>query len=130
MNETQQTFYYLTVALAIGLLIGIERGWEKREAREGERIAGVRTYGLIGLVGGDSALLAERFGSLLLGLTFVGMAGMLTAVYVVNLHQRDDVGSTSLVAGLLTFILGRLAAIGEGAIAAAFCQMRTKLDAP
>ena len=64
MSVELQAFYYLSVALAIGLLIGIERGWKERQAGEGGRVAGVRTYGLIGLLGGGSALLAEHLGPL------------------------------------------------------------------
>ncbi len=44
MSGELQAFYYLSVALAIGLLIGVERGWKEREAEEGGRVAGVRTY--------------------------------------------------------------------------------------
>lgn len=113
------TFYYLGVALAIGLLIGVERGWQDRAAQEGERIAGVRTYGLIGLLGGCAALLSEHVGPLSLGLMFVALAGVLAAVYVVNLQRADDVGITSLVAGLLTFVLGAMAVTGEVVIASA-----------
>jgi len=40
MNDEQQTFYYLGVALALGLLIGVERGWKTREGAEGQRHAG------------------------------------------------------------------------------------------
>ncbi|MDT8384736.1 MAG: MgtC/SapB family protein [Gammaproteobacteria bacterium] len=127
MNEIQHSFYYLSVALAIGLLIGLERGWKERDAVEGARIAGVRTYGLLGLLGGGSALLSEQFGALALGLAFVGLAAVLTTVYVVNLRRRDDVGITSLVAGLLTFILGALAAMGEVGIAAASAVVTTLL---
>ena len=65
----------MELALAIGLLIGVERSWKEREAREGERIAGVRTYGLIGLLGGAMALVAERLGPLPLALAFVALAG-------------------------------------------------------
>jgi hypothetical protein len=43
---------YLGVALAIGLLVGLERGWERRELGEGKRAAGLRTFGMIGLIGG------------------------------------------------------------------------------
>ncbi|NNE64061.1 MAG: MgtC/SapB family protein, partial [Gammaproteobacteria bacterium] len=68
MTEAQEVFYYLGVALAIGLLIGVERGWKERQAKEGTRVAGVRTYGLIGLLGGGLALLAKLFGPLVLGL--------------------------------------------------------------
>jgi uncharacterized membrane protein (DUF4010 family) len=120
MTEAQQVFYHLGVALAIGLLIGIERGWKDREAEEGTRVAGVRTYGLIGLLGGSLALLTQQFGPLVLGLAFIGVTGALTIVYIVNLRREDkDVGITSLVAGLLTFVFGTLAVMGEVAIAAA-----------
>jgi uncharacterized membrane protein (DUF4010 family) len=127
MSEAQQTFYHLGVALAIGLLIGVERGWHGRAAQEGERVAGVRTFGLIGLLGGAAALLALQFGPLLLGLAFVGLAGALTAVYIANLRTAEDVGITSLVAGLLTFVLAGLAAHGEVEIAAASAVVTTLL---
>lgn len=77
MEDEQQMFLRLGVALAIGLVIGVERGWKVREAREGERVAGVRTYGLIGLLGGGMALVAERLGPLPLALAFVALAGVL-----------------------------------------------------
>jgi uncharacterized membrane protein (DUF4010 family) len=128
MRDDQQMLYRLGAALAIGLLIGVERGWHEREAREGARIAGVRTYGLIGLLGGGAALLAEAFGALAFGLAFVGLAGLLAAVYVENLRRgRADVGITSLVAALLTFVLGALAAMGEVVIAAASAVVATLL---
>ena len=128
MSDEQLSFYYLGVALALGLLIGVERGWKAREQAEGHRVAGVRTYGLIGLLGGGAALLAQDMGPLLLGLMFVAVAGALTAVYVVNLtHDEADVGITSLVAGLLAFVFGALAGLGEVAIAGASAVITTLL---
>lgn len=121
------TFYYLGVALAIGLLIGVERGWRERKAEEGERIAGVRTYGLIGLLGGCAALLSDYVGPVALGLMFVALAGVLTAVYAVNLQREDDVGITSLVTGLLTFLLGAMAVLGEVVVASALAVVTTLL---
>jgi len=35
------------IALFIGLLIGLERGWHERDSKEGSRIAGMRTFALI-----------------------------------------------------------------------------------
>lgn len=93
---------------------------------EGERVAGVRTYGLMGLLGGGMALVAERLGPLPLALAFVALAGVLTAAYVINV-ERDDAGITSLVAGLLTFAFGALAALGQVAVAAAFAVVTTLL---
>ena len=51
----------LGLALAIGLLVGLERGWREREAPDGSRTAGIRTYGLSGLLGGVFAALAQAF---------------------------------------------------------------------
>jgi uncharacterized membrane protein YhiD involved in acid resistance len=47
-----ETIGRLAFALAIGLLIGLERGWRARDEREGERAAGLRTHGLAALLGG------------------------------------------------------------------------------
>lgn len=126
MNAEQLVYYHLAAALAIGLLIGLERGWKERETDEGERIAGVRTYGLIGLLGGGTALLAQAHGPLVIGLAFVALAGVLATVYTLSLKRgSDDIGITSLVAGLLTFVLGALAGQGEPAVAAASAVVTT-----
>lgn len=128
MSEAQLVFYHLAVALAVGLLIGVERGWHEREAREGARIAGLRTFALIGLLGGGTALLAQRLGPWILGLSFFGLAATLVTAHVATLRRGDqDVGITSLIAGLLTFVLGALAALGEVAVAAAAAVVATLL---
>jgi hypothetical protein len=44
----------LATALAVGLLFVLERGWERRELLEGQRSAGFRTFGIIGLLGGSA----------------------------------------------------------------------------
>ena len=49
----------LAVALAIGLLVGLERGWHLREEAEGRRAAGFRTFALSGLLGGVSGAIAR-----------------------------------------------------------------------
>jgi uncharacterized membrane protein (DUF4010 family) len=128
MTEEQEIFYRVGVALALGLLIGVERGWKARSVAEGQRVAGVRTYGLIGLLGGASALLSQHLGVLLMGLMFVGLAGALTTVYVVTQRYDDtDVGITSLIASLLTFVFGALAGYGEVAVAGASAVVTTLL---
>src|SRR5262245_13410703 len=50
------------LALGIGLLIGLERGWRQREASPGGRAAGIRTFALSGLLGGVIAALAQALG--------------------------------------------------------------------
>lgn len=111
--------YLLLVALVIGLLIGVERGWQERASQEGTRIAGVRTYGLIGLLGGALALLSQRYGGLVLALGFVGLAAILTFFFMAKQRQSGDWGITSLIAALLAYVLAALAASGQVEIAVA-----------
>ncbi|MBL38420.1 MAG: hypothetical protein CMP07_08420 [Xanthomonadales bacterium] len=111
--------YRLAVALAIGLLIGVERGWKGREAEEGEREIGLRTLALLGLVGGLAGLLGAEFGGLLIGLIFIGLALLLGLVYRVKANERGDIGLTTEIAALATFLLAALSGLGHMAIASA-----------
>jgi len=119
MDIELQSAYRLLVALAIGLLIGLERGWKGRKADEGEREVGLRTLGLVGLVGGLSGLLAEQFGGVVIGLLFIGIALVLGGVYVVKVQERGDLGLTTEIAALATFLLATLAGLGQLEIASA-----------
>jgi uncharacterized membrane protein (DUF4010 family) len=120
MSPEQATFYHLGVALAIGLLIGVERGWSERGEQEGSRIAGVRTFALIGLLGGAAALLVQPMGVWLPGLGLLALGALFASAHVVHAKVRpDQLGITVPIAGLLTFVLGALAASGEVAVAAA-----------
>lgn len=105
-------FLNLLLALAIGLLIGTERGWKAREADEGTRVAGVRTFGLLGLLGGVWGMLAWQLGETMLGFAFVALAGVLIATRFLSHRDARDVGITTLIAALLTFSLGALAVRG------------------
>ena len=115
MNEIIQ----LSLALAVGLLIGVERGWQERGNKEGSHIAGLRTFGLIGLLGGILGILSGKLGEMLLGFSFLAMAALLVAAYILNRRNSDDRGITSLVAALITFSLGIMAVKGLENIAAA-----------
>ncbi|MEQ9814441.1 MAG: DUF4010 domain-containing protein [Azospirillaceae bacterium] len=109
----------LVTALAIGLIVGLERGWQARAAREGDRVAGLRTFGLLGLGGGITGLLAIHLGGSLLGFGLLAVAGLLAAGHWRSVDLDHDVGITTVVAGVLTFLLGALAAYGEREAAAA-----------
>lgn len=111
--------YRLAVAVAIGLLIGIERGWRGREAEEGERAIGLRTLALVGLVGGLAGLMGGEFGGLLIGLMFIGLAILLGLVYRVKTDERNDLGLTTEIAALATFLLAALSGLGHMTIASA-----------
>ncbi|MFZ4688520.1 MAG: MgtC/SapB family protein, partial [Polymorphobacter sp.] len=101
----------LAVALAIGLLIGIERGWQLRGAVDGSRVAGLRTFGLLGLLGGLAALLGARQ-PLLGGALAAGAIVMLVLDYRRADSASRNVSATTEVAALLAFGLGALAVSG------------------
>ena len=113
-----QTLIDLGLALALGLLVGVERGWQERGAAEGSRIAGIRTFGLIGLLGGLWQLLAGGAGDVLLGLAFLAFALLMVIAHAAEARVSNDYGVTTLVATLITFVLGALSVRGQQGVAA------------
>ena len=109
----------LGLALAIGFLIGVERGWREREEKEGERAAGLRTFALTGLFGGVWGLLTQEIGPAPMGLAFLALAGAATLFRWRETEREGIVGMTTLVAMFLTFSLGALAVLGDMVAAAA-----------
>ncbi len=103
------------LAVAIGLLIGIERGWQERLAKDGTRVAGIRTFTLIGTLGGICGLLP---GTALLGLCFVGFAVPFGIFEWQSARKTGSLSATGFVAAVLTFALGAYAARGNMAVAA------------
>lgn len=107
----------LCLALGLGLLIGVQRGWAQRNEAAGTRFAGVRTYGLFGLAGGLAGVVipaAPALGAVLLA----GAAALVVAGYwrTSGAGAKAVSGTASLVS-LLTVACGYLA--GSGARIAA-----------
>lgn len=117
----------LGLAVAIGLVIGTERGWTERAAPEGSRVAGIRTFGLIGLTGGTSGLLSATLGPLLLGFFALALTGLMAAGYIVDARRDKHVSITTAVAALVTYALGALAVLGRPLEAAAGAVVATTL---
>jgi len=112
------------LAAAIGLLVGIERGWQEREARDGSRVAGIRTYTLIGILGGICGFLT-RTAPLATGLCFLAFAIPYGFLEWRRIQGTDNFSATNLVAGLLTFMLGAYATAGSMTVAAASAVVMT-----
>ena len=117
--DLQNNYVKLGISLLLGLIIGIQRGWVQRDEVGGRRVAGVRTYALIGLLGGISALLAEHYDVLILVGMGLGLAVLVTTAYRSSQRIRPDVSITGAVSSLLTFSFGSLAVAGYVAPAAA-----------
>lgn len=120
-------FFRIAVAVAAGLLIGMERGWQDREAESGRRVAGIRTFALIALLGSGWGLLLDESRLLLLGFAFFGFAVVIAAAQVTKAIRLGDYGITTTIAALLTFVLGAAAAQGQVAFVASVAVIATTL---
>ncbi len=110
----------LAAALAIGLLVGIERGWQDRDAPAGSRTAGIRTYGLCGFLGALLAVLSGTAGGpLLLGFGFSAFALVFAWFKSREARHDQDYSVTGVVAALVVFALGALCVAGDPIVAAA-----------
>lgn len=112
--------FRIALALAIGLLVGLERGWRERDAPEGSRTAGFRTFGLTGLFGGLAAALSQSFGGgLVLAACLFAFAGVFGAFKLREAIHDGDFSVTTAIAALAVFALGAMAVVGDYRIAAA-----------
>ncbi len=107
----------LGLALGIGLLIGLERGWHERAAADGGRVAGMRTFGLIGLVGGVIGILTEHYGGMVLAAGVFALGAILAVGYWRSAQRDQSLGITTEIASMLTFALGVIAVSGHAYVA-------------
>lgn len=120
--DTLELFQRLGVALAIGFLIGLERGWKSRNEPEGNRAAGLRTLTLGGLLGGLWGALVIARGSdglIALALAFAVYSGAIVLFRYREATIENTLGATTVVAAMLAFALGALAVVGDMAVAGA-----------
>lgn len=114
MTSAGEQAVNLIAALAAGGLAGVERGWTLREAEPGSRVAGVRTFTLIGLAGGIAGLEATG-ASLVAAAIAAATAAIIVVGYWRTARERPD--ATSAVTAILVLGIGFLA--GTGSIAPA-----------
>ena len=100
----------VVVSLAIGFLVGIERGWSDREEVDGKRVAGIRTFSLIGLLGGVIALLSLETGHWFFIAGFLAISALSITAHILDVQEDKDVGTTTAFTMILTFVLAAWAA--------------------
>lgn len=104
----------LAVALAIGMVVGLERGWRLRDEPAGSRVAGIRTFGLAGLLGGAAAAMAQESSSpIIFAAALLSFAAVFALFEERSARRRNTYSVTATIAGLAVFTLGALAVVGD-----------------
>lgn len=104
-----EVFASLALALAVGLIIGIERGFAIRDTPASSHMLGVRAFVLIGLMGGVCAKLSLSLGGLVFGVALLVLSALLASAHYLETQSDQDLDITPLIAALVTFLLGGLA---------------------
>lgn len=119
-----ETLQHLAVATAIGLLVGVERGWRERKAGPGMRTAGIRTFTLTGLLGGVFGAIAQRLdestaAAIVIAVGILTFSAVFATYRLRELEREKSYGATTVVAAMATFALGIFTIFGDETVAAA-----------
>ena len=106
--EPYETHFALATALAVGLLVGLEREQSKPE-RVGSQLGGIRTYPIFALVGALATLVEPAS----MWLPLVTLGGVITLValsYHGEIKRDADHGMTTEISVIAVYLIGSLAA--------------------
>lgn len=117
----------IATALACGLLIGIERGFTLRREHEGTRVAGVRTFTLLGLAAGLAGWIGAQAQVVAAGALICAAAAVIAIGYAHRPDVSERPDATTPVAALVTLGLGFVAGFGEPGLAIAGATVVTLL---
>lgn len=105
-------FISVGMGLALGLLVGMQRGWVFRTQAEGARFAGIRTFGLMGLAGGLAGVLYDHARGP--AVTILAAVCMIVVLGYERASRRNGtISGTSGIVALLTLASGFLVGGGE-----------------
>jgi uncharacterized membrane protein (DUF4010 family) len=108
--------------LAAGFMLGIERGWKLRREKSGTRVAGVRTFTLLGLSGALASILGNILHPFVAAIMLAALAALLVVGFMRDGGRKD---TTTPVAALLALGLGATAGAGQPALAIAASSVVT-----
>lgn len=112
----EEVFQQFGMALGLSILIGLEREQNKKNNGRGHAFAGVRTFGLIGLMGALSIFVAD-ISQILSAFVMLVVFVLIVSAYIVTAFKKGRIGLTTEVSAVVTFVIGVLCAYGEGLIA-------------
>ena len=100
----------LLIAALGGAAVGLERQWSGHAEGPGARFAGIRTFTMLGAVGGFSGWLWAAGITAPAAILFAGAVAVVAAAYVAG--SRHDIDGTTEVAALVVLAAGLLAGMG------------------
>lgn len=113
-EEMSNLYIQLGIALGLGLLVGLQR------ESVASRLAGLRTFPLITLLGALSALLAQWYGGWVVAVGFLALAGLILIGKEIDARVGEpDPGLTTEIAILLMYGVGAFLILGPPTIAIA-----------
>lgn len=117
-DPTLITATHLGIAALVGAAVGFERELAGQAAGT-ERFAGIRTFLILGLVGGIVGALSHAGYASIAAVLLAGAVGLVVAAYVATSRPpKQTVDATTEAAALVVLGLGALAGIGQMALAA------------
>ena len=121
MSDVQlATAFRLAIAALIGLGVGLEREWSGHADGPQARFAGLRTFLLLGLIGGTAGLLTSEGHESIAAVIAGGGIAFAVVAYVMAVRQSGtDRDGTTEAAAILVVALGTLAVAVSWLIAAA-----------
>jgi len=110
----------LLVAALVGMAVGLEREWSGHSTGPDARFAGLRTFAMLGTIGGFGGWFL-RLGQPVAAAVLVGGAVLFTAVAYATTMRRpgSTVDGTTEVAAILVIAMGVTAGLGYRTIASA-----------
>ena len=115
----------LLVAALGGAAVGLERQWSGHAEGPAARFAGIRTFAMLGAIGGFAGSLWSAGVTTLAAILFAGAVTIVAAAYVAA--SRHDVDGTTEVAALVVLAAGVLAGIGSIRLASGIIALATLL---
>ena len=98
----------LVISMLIGALLGFEREYSKKQV-----VIGLRSFSLSALFGFLSIMLSNMLAnSLIILLSFIFIAGFTVLIYYMTGRRGKDLGFTTCISLLITFMLGIFVGLG------------------
>jgi uncharacterized membrane protein (DUF4010 family) len=125
VNPQFQAATSILIAALGGLAVGLEREWSGHSTGPHARFAGIRTFTLLGLLGGISGWMWSQGQQILSAALVAGAVGLIVAAYAVA--SRHDVEGTTEVAALVVLAAALTAGMRHWSAAAAIVAVTTLL---